>query len=358
MIRRFSQLLTLFRDVFMFLKLRYLHPYKAPADKTILVDFKYPNLYHRYFYNLLKTFRIAGYYVHYPMSFSKFRNLRNGDIYIALLFKEKGLIDIRNKKVKHHIAILNDEMFSADYYKTYFVDQNAEMNSYHVPMSFHPYMYHYGHWNRPLPPVGRRKNAVFAFGNFDRTAYKKIHRAPFHIINRADLIDFLGTKPNFISAKSREYLTNLIKEDIDGRIVFAEKCHFEIQGEKVREYLSHFRYFLCCPGVFAPLSHNFVEALSAGCVPVIQKTYADLIYPPLQQNRNAIIFEDINDLDILLKEDLFKKTDSEFLKMEQEVSRYYAAYIHPKAAAGNILKNLHKTPVYLNASERSVALIK
>lgn len=332
---------------------------QKPSDaRTILVDFKNPNLYHRYYYNLLKTFSLAGYHVQYPMSFGRFRNLRNGDIYMALLFKEKGLIDIRKKTRNNPVAVLKDEMFSADYYKTYFADCNKEKNSYHVPMSFHPYMYHYGYWNRPLPPVGRSKNALFAFGNFDRTAYKKIHKAPFNIIDRADLIDYLSSKSNFISAKSGEHLTNLIEADINGQIVFVEKCNFEIPAERVREHLSKFRYFLCCPGVFAPLSHNFVEALSTGTVPVIQKTYADLIYPPLQHNKNAIIFNDFKDLEKLLEENLFKKTDNEFLIMEEEVSRYYTTYLHPKAATENILANLHKTPIYLNASERSVTLMK
>lgn len=353
--KRFNQIITLLKDILLFVRMKFLDE-TPTTDKVIFVDFKNPNLYHRYFYNLLTTFKIAGYEIIYPMSFSKFRNLRNGDVYLALLFKEKGFLSIKNNPSKAHYIILKDDQFSADYYKTFFENNNLEKNSFHVPMSFHPYMYSNNLWNIPIK-TSVRKNAIFTFGNFDREAYKEIHKAPFKVINRAELIESFSKQEGFISVKSKNELNGLVKENKQYRFIFAEKENVSIPMENVREYLSKFRYFLCCPGVFAPLSHNFVEALSVGTVPIIQQSYADLIYPKLQHQKNAFIFQDWDHLLELINNEIFKVSDQEYAEMNEQVQKYYDDYLQPESVAENIIKQLEIATIFLNASERSVKLI-
>jgi hypothetical protein len=66
--------------------------------------------------------------------------------------------------------------------------------------------------------------------------------------------------------------------------------------EELRPTLSHFNFFLACPGFIMPYSHNVVEAMSVGAIPVIQDTYAHMFFPTLKHNINAIIFTDLGDL--------------------------------------------------------------
>lgn len=108
-IKRLTQLIALFKDLFLFLFLKYFHAPMINEEKKIYVNFENPNLYHRYFYNLLKTLKIGGYTIYYPMSWSKFRNLRNGDIYLALMFKEKDFLIIKNTPKDESFTELSDD---------------------------------------------------------------------------------------------------------------------------------------------------------------------------------------------------------------------------------------------------------
>ncbi len=357
--KRIRQLIKLAIDIIVYLRMKSIKTKNYNGTNTIFVDFVNPNLYHRYFYNLIYTLKIGGYNIVYPINFSKFRNLRNGDVYLALLF-EKNLIDIKQPKNSKNFIRIADEMFSADYYKTLFQNNNDSLNSFHIPMSFHPYMYSKKIWNATIQESDKlRINSLFSFGNFDREAYKTVNKSPFRVIDRSALLSFFSKKSNFVNIASKNDLEKRIHEANHNKFIFAEKAVYAIPIEKVRVYLSHFRYFLCCPGVFAPLSHNFAEALSAGCIPIIQKSYASTIYPALENKKNAFIFEDEDGLENLVSHILFQLSDEEYLRMKLETEKYYKAYIEPSAAAKNIIDALlqNKSPIYLNASERSVKLI-
>lgn len=352
-----KQLHILFIDALQFL-LRKLNFRKPAASKEIIyLNFNNPNLYHRYFYNLIKTFQIAGYQIIYPMNFSKFRNLRNGDVYLGLMLKEPDLVDIRKQKIKDNFIILSDKQFSENYYEDYFLNRNLKGDSYHVPMSFHPFMYHYNHWNKDIPKV-EKINSIFCFGNFDREAYKKIHQSPFKIIDRVEILDFFSTKVNFTSIKCRDELQDILKRKPKNQIIFSEKKNFNIPMSDIREIVNNFRFFVCCPGVFAPLSHNFVEALSVGAIPIIEKEYASVIYPELTHLKNAIIFESLNDLEKILENTIFSISEVQYLEMYNATVNYYNTYLHPASAGRNIVEHLYKKVLYLNASERSIKLKK
>lgn len=355
--RRLQQIVALFKDLFLFIYLKNFHSPEINSEKKIFVNFENPNLYHRYFYNLLKTLKIGGYTLYYPMSWAQFRNLRNGDVYLALMFKEKDFLIIKNIQKDDSFIELSDDMFSANYYKTFFHDNKDEKSFFHIPMTFHPYMYSENLWNQPVESSGQKINSIFAFGNFDLEAYKTIDEYPFEVINRVALKTFFKEKENFVTVESKKQLLQLIENRKDRKFIFVKKHKYQIPMENVRKRLSKFQYFLCCPGVFAPLSHNFIEAMSVGNIPIIQKNYAATIYPALENNKNAIIFDDLEDLDFILSS-LFDRNKEEVAKMEEHVKIYYNTYLCPKSAAKNIIKNLDKKKIFLNASERSAKLLK
>ncbi|WP_312343533.1 hypothetical protein [Chryseobacterium binzhouense] len=306
---------------------------------------------------MLKNLNLAGYTIIYPMSFHTYRNLRNGDVYLSLMLKEEGFLTIKDVPKKKQDILLTDNQFSEDYYDVFFNHKNIAVDSYHVPMTFHPFMYHYGYWNEPID-TAERINSLFCFGNFDREAYKNVHKAPFDIIDRASLIDFFSDFTNFISIKKEDELSNIIHNREEKKFVFVEKYNLPIPIQNVRPLISKFRYFLCCPGVFAPLSHNFAEAVSCGVIPVIQKNYADTIYPALKDGYNSFIFNDIDDLNNKIINNIFDLSEADYNKMKENVLNYYKENIHPIGFSNKILNNINKKKIFLNASERSVKKIK
>lgn len=356
---KIRQIWILLKDLHLYTKMKYFSTPLEEKEKVVYINITFPQLYHRYFYALIKTLKIGGYKIIYPLNFFQFRNLRNGDAYIALLFKENNLLDIRSKNIKNHYIVLDDNMLSANYYKTYFEENNNYDDHFHIPMSFHPYMYSKNLWCEDIRERDiLRNNSVFCFGNFDEEAYKKVHQSKFKIVDRRALLEFFSKKENFISVQSRLHLEEITVHNTPKNFVFVEKQNYQIPMENIRYYLSKFRYFLCCPGVFAPLSHNFVESVSVGCIPIIQKSYADTIYPPLEHKKNAFIFNDLKDLEKMIENLIFSITDEEYLKMKHNIQSYYTNHLHPKAVAQNIIDNLHKTPIFVNASERSIAFHK
>ena len=77
----------------------------------------------------------------------------------------------------------------------------------------------------------------------------------------------------------------------------------------------------------------------------------------MEHKVNAFIFKDLLDLEYLLENEIFTLSDEEYLEMKANVKNYYNSYLHPKAAAINLINNLDKYPIYLNASERSIKLL-
>lgn len=355
--KRSRQISTLLKDSAAFVDRKFFDK-KPENDRVLFVNVKNPNLYHRFFYLLLKFYKLAGYRIVYPMNFSKFRNLRNGDQYLSLITKEPDFLSIKNEKKMKNAIVLKDEHLSADYFKDYFEGKNAITGSFHIPMSFHPLMYHKNLWNTSINTEKIRGNSLFCYGNFDDKAYLEIDRTEFNVINRRKLYDFFQNHPNFYLIKNKDDLQKTISEKLQQQFIFVEKYVNPLPMEAVRETLSNFRFFLCCPGVVMPLCHNVVEAMSVGTVPVIQKEYADVMYPNLEDGKNAVIFNNFEDLKTILNQKLFNTSEKDFKKMSRNCLDYYNKNLSPEGMVFNLNQNLGKNKVYLNAEHRSIKFVR
>jgi hypothetical protein len=125
--------------------------------------------------------------------------------------------------------------------------------------------------------------------------------------------------------------------------------------QDVREILSYFNFYLCCPGVVMPLCHNVIEAMSVGTIPVIEKGYAEVMYPTLEHEKDAIIFENLEHLNIILEKDIFNYPAGKISEMKENVLHYYFEFLSPENMVENLNKSLaQKDLIYLQAEHRSV----
>ncbi|MCY0969563.1 glycosyltransferase family 47 protein [Chryseobacterium wangxinyae] len=360
-LKRTKQLKTLFSDFVSYRdkkkKKKKKHASKN-QEKAVLVRFQNPQPYHRFFYLLLKFYHLAGYTVYYPMGLSLYRNLRNKDRYMALLLKETNLLNINIKDLPNDIITITDSMFSEDYFKDYFTNDNRVDESFHVPMSFHPLMYHYELWNEKVHLAENRYNAIFCYGNFDKNAYLEIKRTSFKVAPRTELLNMLTESPDFVSISSSLELEDK-KDILNKKIVFAMRENYQIEMKDIRSHLALFNFYLCCPGVVMPLCHNIAEAMSVGAIPVIEQEYAEVMYPNLRHLKNAVIFNDLNDLKILLQERLFTFTTDEIRTMRKNVLDYYQEFLSPTGMIKNLNENIaNGNKIYLQAEHRSVKFKK
>lgn len=351
-LKKVKQMKTLFSDFVAYRNHKKYVPEKA--EKAVLVKFQNPQLYHRFFYLLLKFYQLAGYTVYYPMSLSLYRNLRNKDRYMALLLQEKNLLSINTENMPKEIITLTDSTFSADYFKDYFENANNTDQSFHIPMSFHPLMYHHQLWNEKAELSENRYNAVFCYGNFDKNAYLEIKRTDFKVTSRTEIISALKENRNFTSIKSAGELANQ-RQNLNRKIMFAMRENYQIEMKDIRTHLALFNFYLCCPGVVMPLCHNVVEAMSVGTIPVIEKEYAEVMYPTLEHQKNAIIFHDLEDLELLLNEKLFNIPKQDIQAIRKNVLDYYQEFLSPKGMINNLNQSIaHGKKIYLQAEHRSV----
>lgn len=139
-LKRLHQIKILLLDSLAYIKLQLYTP--ARNQKSLLVSFENPQLYHRFFYLVLKFYKLSGYTIYFPMSFSMFRNIRNKDRYLGLIMREKDFFSLTTKNLSQNYIEITDSMFSPNYFHNYFKQNNKESGAFHVPMSFHPFMYH------------------------------------------------------------------------------------------------------------------------------------------------------------------------------------------------------------------------
>jgi hypothetical protein len=185
-----------------------------------------------------------------------------------------------------------------------------------------------------------------------------IRKTNFKVKTRTDLLHFFQQKKQFLSIKNKEEITENTPENLNEKFIFALKENYPIKMEDIRELLSHFNFYLCCPGVVMPLCHNVIEAMSVGTIPLIEREYAEVMYPNLENKVNAIIFEDLERLNEIL-EDVFQLKEEKISEMRNHVLTYYENFLSPESVVKNINKSIKtKNLIYLQAEHRSVKFIK
>ncbi len=108
--------------------------------------------------------------------------------------------------------------------------------------------------------------------------------------------------------------------------VLCETQHCGIPQNRWLDALSRADFFLACPGVGMPLCHNVIEALAAGCVPVLQ--YGAYLTPPLQDRVNCLAFHDSQSLRDIVKS-LLSMTEPDITSLRANVRAHYDEHLAP-----------------------------
>jgi len=94
-------------------------------------------------------------------------------------------------------------------------------------------------------------------------------------------------------------------------------------------------FFLACPGVDMPLSHNLVEAMSVGAIPVTQ--CADYFDPPLRHGYECMAHAG-HDVAAAVRT-VLAMPDTEILTMRAHVIAHYERYLTPAAFERRVLNH-------------------
>ena len=334
---------------------------KNISRKKIIIHIENSDIYNRYFYTFLKFFSIEGYTIYFPrLNFQYFRNniyKRNLQPwnYYNLIFKE-GLISLDSVPAKSKLDIeITDKNLSADFFTNFF-KMEFEFDNVYVPMTMHPLFYHYKYWDRQIKLLNKRKHSVFMIGNLDRCQYEDFKNKPFNINSRIEVFDYLKRTKKIKEIESNEQLDFFIDGDNDLEIILLDSKSVYIEMSKLRETISRFSFYLALAGVAMPFSHNLIEALSVGTIPIIQKNYAKLMIPNLVHMKNAIIYNDLEDL--TFKIDIAFNLNTEKIdELINNVLLYYNSNLLPTSVVNKVRKNQNRL-IYLQAEHLSVKILE
>lgn len=119
----------------------------------------------------------------------------------------------------------------------------------------------------------------------------------------------------------------------DGLVIMNTR-HCRVAVEAWLSTLASGRFYLACPGYRYPMSHNIIEAMAVGSVPITQ--YPELFYPPLEHGKNCLVFQDAHDL-VDIVEQAIHMQDAKAAELSASAAAYYDRYLSPQATIEGLL---------------------
>lgn len=220
-----------------------------------------------------------------------------------------------------------------DYRFDYLLDRQG----FPLPFPMFPGIYATGA-DRQLDTLrqGERPWAVFFGGSFRAErysmsaiseVYKKLPRA----LALAALQNGLGER--YVEPRSEESWEQQSARGQDGVLVL-NTGHVSVSPATWLGLIAKGRFFLALPGVSYPMSHNLVEALAVGSVPITE--YPELFFPALEDGVNCLTFRGEDGLLETVKRAMsMPKEDAQRLSLA--AMAYYDTYLAPKAVIANLL---------------------
>jgi hypothetical protein len=318
-------------------------------DKLIFFDLNH-NRFERYFYLLCKFYLLEGYQIGIKINFNFLGNIER---YSKLLLVDENVHFFWRNQKSMQFFYTNPNSKKGIFLSDHYFVKSSE-DSYHIPMSLHPLMYQDEFWNEIIESTTSRKKAIFFAGSLEKGHYdRKELELKFGVFNRVFLANFLSTTQHWFLISNFQEIENSAEK----KIYFLDRNKVEVPMSILRKTLSEFSFFLACPGVSMPFSHNIIEAMSVGCIPIIEENYANLFNPKLIHLENAIIFRHSKENLIEMIELAFNLDEYQINKMHNNVNEYYSTHLIPKSVLNNLFDNQLSTCL-LNAEAFSVSYIK
>lgn len=282
----------------------------------------------RYFYLICIYLEYAGFNVVVKTNWRDFTNLKPLD-FKRLLLKQKYSF-VRNCSTPLNTIVLvqpntMDHIIYLSY--GYNIIRSGHFD-WIAPYPMYPIQYKF------LTPAflealkkSDRTIKIFFSGNTDKRLYTSARlKKFFNIIPRLEVLEFICANFNksiVLKNDSDKLVLNklLNSDDYINNIIISELRTKEHDWLKI---LSKTEFFICPPGVVMPWSHNCIEAMSVGVIPILE--YADLFYPHLKKMKNCLSYTNYEELRKAIEKALAMEA-SEIEQMRKNVLKYYNDYL-------------------------------
>lgn len=337
---------------------QYLRRYRLRGIKTGPVAYfdLHRNIFHRYLLNFMLILNDQGFHIQIDPRSSVLATW-NTNLLIRFV---RGLEFSRHKDPRSAELYFTDSRVDKDGIfldADYFNPSPSGPDTYTLPMSMVDSIYFKGlhSWSPSTNAMACNKKVFFA-GNMG-TEYTRSSRdlkLLFSCISRDALLKCVQEHYT-----DRIYRPGNFKElliDVPQDIVLVDRKISNVPLDQLRSTLFNFDFFLAAPGVIMPLCHNVIEALSVGCIPILQ--YAMLFEPELEHGVNCLSYRNEAELKIIIDQ-LPSMNEHDILGMRRNALHYYTTYLSPEAVVGRITsmgKDLRR--LRMNAEHHSVDLLR
>lgn len=152
----------------------------------------------------------------------------------------------------------------------------------------------------------------------------------FPLLTRDVIIDFIAS--NFNKEITNGQI-NLVTTD-DSRDVVNK---FTLAPKEYLEKVALADFFICPPGWLMPHSHNMVEAMSVGTIPITN--YAKYVKPALEPGTNCLSFNSTNELRDAIQKAL-NMSEENIGEMRKRVIHYYDTFLDPGSFGKELRRNI------------------
>jgi hypothetical protein len=326
-------------------------------ERVVFLDLSDPRL-ERYLYWLVKMFDIAGWGVVFRIRPWLLLNLRNRSEYIYdtrnLRFALAAPTDVD--------LIVTDRVWvsNAIYVDTDYFGAKEGESVLRLPFFMHPDVYHTGLIEK-LPDIRAhafRRIKVFLGGNLGDVYDTDSMRERFGLMNRSEVtktvLDSFEGKPTYFEITTGADAEAVLSGGTAADVVVMKRPLVPLP--KWMELLAASEFFLAPPGLLMPFSHNIIEAMALGTIPITE--YGHMFDPPLVHGETCLAFSNEVELRDRITQALNMETE-DVERMRRNVIQYYDAHLEPGAVVSKIYERREKLKrIYLIAGHLSVSAME
>lgn len=125
-----------------------------------------------------------------------------------------------------------------------------------------------------------------------------------------------------------------------GGLVIMNTRHCRVPVDDWLWTVANAGFYLACPGYRYPMSHNIIEALAVGSVPITQ--YPELFFPALEDGVNCLVFQGADDLSQVVQR-AFQMPQEAVATMSAAAAQYYDEHLSPAATVRGLLNRPDRT---------------
>lgn len=293
----------------------------------------------RYYFSLVRDLIDAGYFPVFTARRSTLSTFGTSRMKSVLLSERLGVVRSADDLNEPFFLITDDPVTAPKHAERIaVVDYEWRVcrkeNEVALPFFMHPRI---GSASRP-DTSGPRTARLFFGGNTEEGKYdKNIIRDTYGMLSRRKMLSIAaGVIPAEQTHRPVEAAAWLASTEFHP-FVLCETQHCKIPQDRWLEALAKADFFLACPGVGMPLCHNVIEALAAGCVPILQ--YGSYLSPSLRDRVNCLAFHDAQNLGDVLRV-IHAMSAAEIGELRANVRAYFDECLAP----GRFVKRLFSGP--------------